>query len=98
MEVACVRMCVHVYSNYAYVRGSLIRHSYACTCARGIVSGGVRLGRIVYPTASGPGVLETPLCLPYTRTGAVPHLVQSILGDMPTAYRPSAAMLTLPTL
>jgi hypothetical protein len=42
------------------------------------------------------GVLETPLCLPYTRGGAVPHLVQSVYEDL--SPRPLAAMLSLPSL
>ena len=55
---------------------------------------GVRLGRIVLN--GGQTVLETPLCLLYTRAGAAPHLADDVLKDV--EGRPQAALLTLPTL
>ena len=57
------------------------------------VSGqGVRLGKLLF----NGGVLETPLCLLYTRGGAVPHLADDVLRDVEA--RPRAAVITLPTL
>ncbi|CAI8039086.1 Queuine tRNA-ribosyltransferase accessory subunit 2 [Geodia barretti] len=61
-----------------------------------ITSSGGRVGRLVWCTESAQSVLETPLCLPYTRAGAIPHIVQSVYQDL--SPRPTAAMLTLPSL
>ena len=61
-----------------------------------ITSSGGRVGRLIWWTEHSQNVLETPLCLPYTRAGAIPHVVQSVSQDLNP--RPAAAMLTLPSL
>lgn len=61
-----------------------------------VTSSGARVGRILWLTGQTQNVLDTPLCIPYTRAGAVPHLVQSVYRDL--SDRPAAAMLTLPSL
>jgi len=63
-----------------------------------VASPGVRIGRILWSSGQAPGVLDTPLCLTYTRSGAVPHLVQHALQDVAPAFSPPAAIFTLPTL
>lgn len=61
-----------------------------------VTDSGVRLGKMVWWTGNKRSIIETPLCLPLTRGGAIPHLVQS--GYHEISHRPSAAMLTLPSL
>ncbi len=57
-------------------------------------SHGARLGKMLF--REGRAAVETPLCLLYTRGGAVPHLADDLLRDVQA--KPPAAMLCLPHL
>lgn len=63
---------------------------------------GVRRGLLIWSTPSGEASATTPLCLPYTRAGAVPHLTVDLLDKVLRAGGQEEdgklALLSLPTL
>ena len=55
--------------------------------------GGIRLGKIAFGAG---GSLDTPLCLLYARSGAVPHLAKDVAKDIPNL--PRSSLFCLPAM
>ena len=61
----------------------------------GVSAEGVRSGRIVWSRQTSA---PTPLFLPYTRAGAVPHLTADVAASVLSSRQDRLALLPLPTL